>query len=160
MPGSEPRLCAADPRVLPDTHPVVSVGLRLSRPRGRRLQLPQLLEPAGRGLGSARRAPRELEPGSLSPLQATGLHFRHTDNINLWLSAIAHVGLPPVTPGPGRGSARPRTSPPTLAALTPSRGPFALIAVSSDSVCGFRFLGAVLSSPRFPGGKSGWRLLP
>lgn len=97
---------------------------------------------------------------ALSPLQATGLHFRHTDNINLWLSAIAHVGLPPVTPGPGQGSARPRTSPPTLAALTPSRGPFALIAVSSDSVCGFRFLGAVLSSPRFPGGKSGWRLLP
>ncbi|XP_023390059.1 ras GTPase-activating-like protein IQGAP3 [Pteropus vampyrus] len=27
--------------------------------------------------------------------RATGLHFRHTDNINLWLSAIAHVGLPP-----------------------------------------------------------------
>ncbi|CAK7309427.1 Ras GTPase-activating-like protein IQGAP3 [Vulpes lagopus] len=26
--------------------------------------------------------------------QATGLHFRHTDNINFWLSAIAHVGLP------------------------------------------------------------------
>ncbi|XP_019518032.1 PREDICTED: ras GTPase-activating-like protein IQGAP3 [Hipposideros armiger] len=27
--------------------------------------------------------------------QATGLHFRHTDNINFWLSAIAHIGLPP-----------------------------------------------------------------
>uniref|UniRef100_A0A2K6SPG7 IQ motif containing GTPase activating protein 3 n=1 Tax=Saimiri boliviensis boliviensis TaxID=39432 RepID=A0A2K6SPG7_SAIBB len=26
--------------------------------------------------------------------QATGLHFRHTDNINFWLSAIAHIGLP------------------------------------------------------------------
>ncbi|XP_010593140.2 ras GTPase-activating-like protein IQGAP3 isoform X3 [Loxodonta africana] len=26
--------------------------------------------------------------------QATGLHFRHTDNINYWLSAIAHIGLP------------------------------------------------------------------
>ncbi|XP_047559972.1 ras GTPase-activating-like protein IQGAP3 [Lutra lutra] len=26
--------------------------------------------------------------------QATGLHFRHTDNINLWLSAVARVGLP------------------------------------------------------------------
>ncbi|XP_027946103.1 ras GTPase-activating-like protein IQGAP3 isoform X1 [Eumetopias jubatus] len=26
--------------------------------------------------------------------QASGLHFRHTDNINFWLSAIAHVGLP------------------------------------------------------------------
>ncbi|KAG8519948.1 Ras GTPase-activating-like protein IQGAP3 [Galemys pyrenaicus] len=29
--------------------------------------------------------------------QATGLHFRHTDNINFWLSAIAHIGLPSVT---------------------------------------------------------------
>ncbi|KAL1778167.1 ras GTPase-activating IQGAP3 isoform X1 [Sigmodon hispidus] len=26
--------------------------------------------------------------------QATGLHFRHTDNINFWLSAVAHIGLP------------------------------------------------------------------
>ncbi|XP_077012591.1 ras GTPase-activating-like protein IQGAP3 [Tamandua tetradactyla] len=26
--------------------------------------------------------------------QATGLHFRHTDNINFWLSAISHIGLP------------------------------------------------------------------
>ncbi|XP_062048484.1 ras GTPase-activating-like protein IQGAP3 isoform X3 [Lepus europaeus] len=26
--------------------------------------------------------------------QATGLHFRHTENINFWLSAIAHIGLP------------------------------------------------------------------
>ncbi|XP_004388534.1 ras GTPase-activating-like protein IQGAP3 [Trichechus manatus latirostris] len=26
--------------------------------------------------------------------QATGLHFRHTDNINFWLSAITHIGLP------------------------------------------------------------------
>uniref|UniRef100_A0A2K5I9U8 IQ motif containing GTPase activating protein 3 n=1 Tax=Colobus angolensis palliatus TaxID=336983 RepID=A0A2K5I9U8_COLAP len=26
--------------------------------------------------------------------QAAGLHFRHTDNINFWLSAIAHIGLP------------------------------------------------------------------
>ncbi|XP_057582766.1 ras GTPase-activating-like protein IQGAP3 isoform X5 [Hippopotamus amphibius kiboko] len=26
--------------------------------------------------------------------KATGLHFRHTDNINFWLSAIAHIGLP------------------------------------------------------------------
>lgn len=28
--------------------------------------------------------------------QATGLHFRHTDNINFWLSAVAHIGLPSV----------------------------------------------------------------
>ncbi|XP_034357386.1 ras GTPase-activating-like protein IQGAP3 [Arvicanthis niloticus] len=28
--------------------------------------------------------------------QATGLHFRHTDNINFWLSAVAHIGLPSI----------------------------------------------------------------
>nr|XP_021493377.1 ras GTPase-activating-like protein IQGAP3 isoform X1 [Meriones unguiculatus] len=28
--------------------------------------------------------------------KATGLHFRHTDNINFWLSAVAHIGLPSI----------------------------------------------------------------
>uniref|UniRef100_G3WR35 IQ motif containing GTPase activating protein 3 n=1 Tax=Sarcophilus harrisii TaxID=9305 RepID=G3WR35_SARHA len=26
--------------------------------------------------------------------KATGLHFRHTDNINFWLTAVSHIGLP------------------------------------------------------------------
>ncbi|XP_015453832.1 ras GTPase-activating-like protein IQGAP3 [Pteropus alecto] len=45
-------------------------------------------------------APSVVPPKKIYDMQqlryrATGLHFRHTDNINLWLSAIAHVGLPP-----------------------------------------------------------------
>ncbi|XP_029437065.1 LOW QUALITY PROTEIN: ras GTPase-activating-like protein IQGAP3 [Rhinatrema bivittatum] len=28
--------------------------------------------------------------------KAAGLHFRHTDNINHWRNAMAHVGLPPI----------------------------------------------------------------
>lgn len=49
--------------------------------------------------------PENCEHGFFSslPFQATGLHFRHTDNINFWLSAIAHVGLPSVTLGSRSG---------------------------------------------------------
>ena len=35
---------------------------------------------------------------SLSGLQATGLHFRHTDNVIQWLNAMAEKGLPKVMP--------------------------------------------------------------
>ncbi|KFP01273.1 Ras GTPase-activating-like IQGAP3, partial [Calypte anna] len=28
--------------------------------------------------------------------KASGLHFRHTDNINLWLAALSHLGLPSI----------------------------------------------------------------
>ena len=30
------------------------------------------------------------------PLQAKGLHFKHTDNFNYWLRSLSHVGLPKV----------------------------------------------------------------
>lgn len=29
--------------------------------------------------------------------QATGLHFRHTDNVIQWLNAMNEIGLPKVT---------------------------------------------------------------
>lgn len=34
--------------------------------------------------------------------QATGLHFRHTDNVIQWLNAMAEKGLPKVSRPPAR----------------------------------------------------------
>lgn len=72
------------------------------------------------GLGGARGEPGELWAQTLFPSsQATGLHFRHTDNINFWLAAIAHVGLPSVMGPQGWGSPlRPASLPRALATHT------------------------------------------
>lgn len=37
-----------------------------------------------------------MSPPGPSAFQATGLHFRHTDNVIQWLNAMAEIGLPKV----------------------------------------------------------------
>lgn len=57
---------------------------------------PSALQPAKPGL--PRSASSRVFSSLPSPvLQATGLHFRHTDNVIQWLNAMAEIGLPKVS---------------------------------------------------------------
>lgn len=100
----------------------------LARPRGRRLRLPQLLEPPGRGPGSAQREPRALEAASrLLSLPGDRLalppHGQHQP------LAVRHRPRRPASGNAGPAGLQLGPAPHAL-----SLGPFPLIAVSSHSV--------------------------